>query len=242
MALLLFLVCAVIGAVVLTAATASAGRLSGLAGMDQRYYSVSSAAELLVNQLCDKTVTITKTETTEVTKTTKYKEENGEISEDTNDPIDDVTTTSVQYQIGENNPTGDLTLSDSMSFLTQRAINIIKNESSNYSGSFKLQHSDASLNCDVDWVIDTDKKLNLTIKSGSDGEAYKLRLVLVPYVSEEKNTYSSDSAPTVTTTAIGYNRIITTTTVETTVSTIKWTFGEIVKEVSQPDEVTTSNS
>ena len=46
-ALLLFLVCAVVGAVVLVAATSASGRLSGLAGTDQRYYSVTSAAELI---------------------------------------------------------------------------------------------------------------------------------------------------------------------------------------------------
>ena len=46
-ALLLFLVCSAVGAVVLVAATSAAGRLSGLAEADQRYYSVTSAAELL---------------------------------------------------------------------------------------------------------------------------------------------------------------------------------------------------
>ncbi len=46
-ALLIFLVCAVIGSVVLGAGTAAAGRISGLAKSDQRYYSVTSAARLI---------------------------------------------------------------------------------------------------------------------------------------------------------------------------------------------------
>lgn len=46
-ALLLFLVCAVVSSVVIVAATTSAGRMSQLAQMDQRYYAVNSAAELL---------------------------------------------------------------------------------------------------------------------------------------------------------------------------------------------------
>jgi len=50
-ALLLFLVCAVVGSVVLTAGTAASGRLSQIAEMDQRYYSVNSAARLLVDML-----------------------------------------------------------------------------------------------------------------------------------------------------------------------------------------------
>ncbi len=49
--LLIFLVCAVLGASVLAAATASSGRLAHLAEMDRRYYSISSAAELLADQL-----------------------------------------------------------------------------------------------------------------------------------------------------------------------------------------------
>lgn len=57
-ALLLFLVCAVIGSVVLTAGTAAAGRFSDVAEYDQRYYSVTSAAELLAEELDGYTVTI----------------------------------------------------------------------------------------------------------------------------------------------------------------------------------------
>lgn len=46
-ALLLFLVCAVISSVVIVAGTTAAGRMSQVAAMDQRYYAVTSAAELL---------------------------------------------------------------------------------------------------------------------------------------------------------------------------------------------------
>ena len=47
-ALLLFLVCAAVGSAVLVAGTAAAGRMSRIAEMDQRYYSVNSAARLLI--------------------------------------------------------------------------------------------------------------------------------------------------------------------------------------------------
>ena len=46
-ALLLFLVCAVLSSVIIVAASAAAGRMSGIAEADQRYYAVTSAAELL---------------------------------------------------------------------------------------------------------------------------------------------------------------------------------------------------
>ena len=64
-ALLLFLVCAVVGSVVLTAGTAAAGRMSELARMDQRYYSVTSAAQLLRDTMDGKQVSVTQKTITE---------------------------------------------------------------------------------------------------------------------------------------------------------------------------------
>lgn len=60
-ALLLFLVCTVIGSVVLAAGTASSGRVSDLARMDRRYYAVASAAQLLARELSGKEVVYEKT-------------------------------------------------------------------------------------------------------------------------------------------------------------------------------------
>ena len=57
-ALLIFLVCAVVGSAVLVAGTAAAGRMSRLAENDQRYYAVNSAARLLIELIDDQTVTI----------------------------------------------------------------------------------------------------------------------------------------------------------------------------------------
>ena len=63
-ALLLFLVCAVLCSVIITSATASAGRMSGIAKTDQSYYSVSSACELLKDLLNDNNVAIVTVTTT----------------------------------------------------------------------------------------------------------------------------------------------------------------------------------
>ena len=61
-ALLLFLVCAVLSAVVLVAATTTAGRMANIAETDQRYYSVVSAAELVSEVAESKTVSVFKFE------------------------------------------------------------------------------------------------------------------------------------------------------------------------------------
>ena len=63
-ALLIFLVCAVVGSAVLVAGTAASGRMSKIAEMDQRYYSVNSAAKLLIELIDGEAVTIIETKQT----------------------------------------------------------------------------------------------------------------------------------------------------------------------------------
>lgn len=63
-ALLLFLVCTVIGVIVLVAGTAASGRVSRLADSDRRYYAVNSAAQLLREEIEGSTVTVNRTMTT----------------------------------------------------------------------------------------------------------------------------------------------------------------------------------
>lgn len=58
-ALLLFLVCAVVSSVVVVAGSAVGGRMSQLAASDQRYYAVTSAAELLRSTFDGQAVKVT---------------------------------------------------------------------------------------------------------------------------------------------------------------------------------------
>ena len=60
-ALLLFLVCAVASSIVIVAATASAGRVSGVKETDQRYYAAIGAAETLKDIFDGKQVNVTYT-------------------------------------------------------------------------------------------------------------------------------------------------------------------------------------
>lgn len=57
-ALLLFLVCAVISSIVIVAASAASGRMAKAAEMDQRYYAVNSATELLKDTIDGQTVSV----------------------------------------------------------------------------------------------------------------------------------------------------------------------------------------
>lgn len=72
LALLLFLVCTIIASVVLIAGTTASGRMANLADMDQKYYSVTSAVELLRDQLKEEGADSTNCLT--VTESLTYKE------------------------------------------------------------------------------------------------------------------------------------------------------------------------
>ena len=68
-ALLLFLVCSVLSGIIIVAATTASGRMDQIAESDQRYYAVTSAAELLKDELDGKCVTVEFYEKTETTVT-----------------------------------------------------------------------------------------------------------------------------------------------------------------------------
>lgn len=157
MALLLFLVCAVIGAVVLTAGTAAAGRVSRLAEMDQRYYSVSCAAQLLAEELSGKTVTVVRSrEYTE--RITKEYEVSDDASGDDVSLSDTETTRTAVYSTsvngapygadvtvttdGSSDPRSSVGVSNAQpgtSFLTSRAVALMF-------GSVGC-NTDAAMNC-----------------------------------------------------------------------------------------------
>lgn len=60
-ALLIFLVCAIVSSAVIVAATTAAGRLSTMDEMDERYYAVTEACELLCDTFDGQTVNATYT-------------------------------------------------------------------------------------------------------------------------------------------------------------------------------------
>ena len=76
-ALLAFLVCAVISAVLLASASAATGRLSNLAETDQRYYAVTSAAQLFCDTLENNTYEVERVWTETIVTARKYIEVNG---------------------------------------------------------------------------------------------------------------------------------------------------------------------
>lgn len=112
-ALLLFLVCAVVGSAVLVAGTAASGRMSKIAETDRRYYSVNSAAGLLIDLLDGKTVTIKETAVASGAKTYEVKADDGDYTPLASPPAFTSLPLEIAYRIA-GNMAGTLPLEDSL--------------------------------------------------------------------------------------------------------------------------------
>ena len=217
-ALFLFLICSVLGAVLLTAATTASGRLADLAEMDQRYYAVTSAAELLAKELTKEPVTITQT------KTVNRKVETIGPADDPETVIQyDVTyktnvngnTESVMLSANETEPVStDGTRPDGeMSFLTARAFELMFGDEkcnteaaldysfkkSHFAGqdspkSFDMAFSSTDGNLAVDHLaVDVSYQMMrsgvlILTVTNKTGEPYTLKLTLTPKFTENKSS------------------------------------------------------
>ncbi|MBP5156059.1 MAG: hypothetical protein J6252_05700 [Clostridia bacterium] len=256
-ALLLFLICTVVGAVVLASATASAGRVSKLAEMDKRYYKVTSAAELLAKNLCGKEVRIVRTGTEERITETEFTvaiDANGEEQVSKGQP----SVRSVETYTTAVNPTDTSpNLFDGsyehggFSFLTERAVRLMFGSEEvnsaaamNYSFSrpesgagnrFTITHEDPGLNAEVEWKTESDGTLVFRISDGAAKDNFSVILTLTPSISDTESTETSDNAYTVRTEG-GYKETLSKTVTLKKTSVIKWSVASIEKEAPQQDE------
>ena len=100
-ALLIFLVAAVVGSAVLTAGTAASGRMSKIAEMDQRYYSVNSAAKLVIDQIQKDEIYCEKKEFSEETPSDIDDDDSTEGEDETPVSASDYTLTIKDEDVGE---------------------------------------------------------------------------------------------------------------------------------------------
>ena len=247
MALLVFLVCAVAGSIVLTAATSAAGRISELPEMDRRYYSVSSAARLLAEELDGTTVTIVRTETSRENKTTTYTyNEDGTPDGDpvvTTDSLDPTYDTTVNNEPAETTNAGGADVLDlnKYSFLTGETLRLLfgpdltcntggamalsaAGSSSTDSGKFALEHDGTYENADGLKVAGTYElkggALLLKVSNGGDNP-YELTVTLTATVYEPPASSSGAVEGAGTTVNSGNTTTVTVPVTDTTTKTTR---------------------
>lgn len=219
-ALLLFLVCAVVGSVVLTAGTAASGRLSKLAEMDRRYYCVTSAASLLRECLDGQTVVVTKTAEQKNAVTVAYV--NGVAGAPASTPVGDG---SAQTECEASGECAEL-LRDAAEWL-------MVEQPQSRTRTFTLTHSAAGVDAEplkaqITQTLSPDGTMELTV-SNDGAEKYTLRMLLTLERTEKTERQEQKGSPRVTNTASGYTvtREVTTTVTDTT--TFRWTLSEVRK-------------
>ena len=212
-ALLLFLVCAVLCSVILTAVTAASGRMSSLAETDQRYYAVTSAAELLKDLFDEETVQIEKITTGKREETYK----NGSVSSST--------TYGNDYSLKLNSEVVNDSSPSFSSIVTDAAYKYFNSvEGGDFSPqspySLKIEPdidgNTDSLAVDIKEVIDSNGNITLTV-----GDQFKIELVFSASVT---GPMTNEAAGTSTTEIISDNKYtIETEMTKTETTTLTWT-------------------
>ena len=234
-ALLLFLVCAIISSIVIVAATAVGGRASQMAQLDQRYYSVNSAAELLRDVLEQQTVVVTagtKTVTTvdqDENPVQKKDSDNKPMQDTDGKPIYDQSEEALDKVVTVN----DEETTDTESLITAAALLFSGTEEKTLGSlSLKATLSGAAKEADSLSVTitptpdKTNRKLYITVSNTiHDKGTYTLGLTFKADIVKNENERTSYSAPKPTTedgriVEGEYTRV--KTVYKTKVSTIRW--------------------
>ncbi len=255
-ALLLFLICSVVGALVITAASAAAGRTAKLASSDQRYYSVASAMELLTEELSETPVVLVRSKTVVTTDTTVYTlssstDSNGLVNQSSSSSSSSSETTSYSTSIGSTvissqNSSIDY---DSMSLLSSSAARLLfadnncNNEAamsysfadgfSGYSKSINLAHSSSATGVTADDLevsgtieLQSSGDMVITLQNVPGSDKFSLTATLTPTVTESVRN-TQEEDPSVTQTGSGYTETNVTTAMTEKISIISWTVSNI---------------
>ena len=244
-ALLLFLVCAVLCSVIIVAATAASGRMSGIAETDQRYYAVTSAAELMKDLISGEDNAVTTIKVTETTTTQEYK--NGEATDTLTNPGDPETYI-VAKPYESLNKTVDIVVSND---IVSAPINTIPMDAAkNMDSSTTLSGRELSISSDVESALslasdplavtisedlDSDGVITLTVTNNTTGgDHFTQKLVFTMNKTENSLTpevTTFTSAPSGSGEEVTYTVMTTQKTYETT--TYTWSLTS-VETVSAP--------
>ncbi len=236
-ALLLFLVCTVLCSVIITASTASSGRMSRIAETDQRYYAVTSAAELLKSILDGETVSIVKVVKT--TYETVYTSGIAGTPSQVGEAAEAVYLVSGK-KAGEISEAADLTSENEAdaAAIDSIAVDAAKNISESQTlTSRKLElastvYGDAGLDFDalavtIEENLDANGKITLTIYNkykaeeteSSEGDRYTMVLSFGADKSEVASTKTENLSSAASSSTV---YTLTTQTTETTITTLTW--------------------
>lgn len=233
-ALLLFLVCAVLSAVIVVASTTAAGRMSRLPETDQRYFAVTSAAELLKDMIEGQKVSVVNKRVTDYT----VPFVNGTEGEPTmtNLPIEDcylIYGDGIDELVPQNQVKGDGTLDLYRALKTipgdaaYRYVNDKNSLDKSRTLSFTSAGGNEALTVNAVETVTKGGMIQLELEK----DQFQLKLVFSPSISGPSTKYSSTYGPIENKTiaedgTVSYTEQRTDTVITTT--TFSWTLSRIV--------------
>ena len=223
-ALLLFLVCAIIGAVILTAGTIASGRLAEKAKMDQRYYRVTSAVEFLKDELTseDQSVELFRTRKEKNPTTVEYylwQDLDGDGEMD--DPVELISNIS-KYDFLTENALSLLGTKERNEFMWNSDFYKSTSETKDYTMDVQMQDSKPLFSVKVKTVL-SNNLMEIYVSNineeADDKDNYTLKMTMTPNISEvySKAEVEEDHVAKI---------------VETKKTVIKWTVNNIEKVMS----------
>lgn len=242
-ALLLFLVCTMVSSVVIVAATTAGGRMSNLPDIDQRYYAVSSAAELIRGAIDGQVVTVV--DETVLKKSTPYAADGTPGSSTENSTttkkiypqdisgIDDLQAAITAGTVNDVTASYSLltelanTLTTSAASLSDKNITLTMGGSLTLNTNSSLSQSDALNILSVDILEHPEENGTLTFyvtKKVDSNKEYTLRLTFAVDKTENTVVHTDYGSPILSGTVID-------ATTTTTTTSFKWSLIGIVKDV-----------
>lgn len=211
--LLILLVCGVVASVVLAAATSSAGRVSDVAEADRRYYSVTSAAEMLHEVLCEESGASVEQIRTTVTTRTSATAANG------TETVTNVTDTSYGIRVDSS----ELLEGVPTTLLQKLALGMVfgdggwsgesaqqraweeplygQSRKAFFTVQLRVGRSDdellSALSVQVQVTRDQSGLLTLVISNLGDDSVYSIRMTLMPVVEQEDTVRTGEEEPVI---------------------------------------------
>lgn len=248
-ALLLFLVCVVVGSIVLTAGTAAAGRRAQLEQADRRYYAVTSAAELFRGAITGESIQLERTKVVESEyQYTLIQDEFGNSQRQSSepvitggDPVYGVHLVGSDLSFGEDISAGksDSLLIDVVSALIDMSspeaafLSEIKNHRGSDPAEFTLAHnapagipSPEALNVKVTMAVSENGDLVFTFSStDSENDVYALREIFrLKYDQTEEESSEEGTAQIVQVKEKEYTETIPVKVTNILTSTFSWEY------------------
>ncbi len=245
-ALLLFLVCAVVGSVVLAAGSAAAGRMSQLAQSDQRFYSVNSAAGLLEDVMDGQSVRIVRTQTTEITTVNTFSESGGVVTKTAGTPTRGTPEyEDIKFQTKSDGDWADPTEDTLPLHLVRLLLGLPTDTAVCTDAEWEKEFAAAATLSD--WALEAGDDLpEVTLKPSFSGSAltvqiaskdernedkYTLQLTFQAAVSETTETKTKQEPRTMTTTS----ETIKETETQTKTTVVTWTLADIQTVTKEAD-------